>query len=77
MTCFVGHLNKKGYFAKLGIEVTKENAKAIEHEIAKIVGREGEHCPEIWMQMKAWLDDPKKRLELEGKLRRKFGAANR
>ena len=28
LSCFVGHLKKKGYFDKLGIVVTKDNAKA-------------------------------------------------
>ena len=72
MTCFVAHLKKKGYFNGLGIAVTKENAKGIEQEIAKVVGREGEHCPAIWKEMKAWLEDPKRKARLETSLKRKF-----
>lgn len=72
MTCFVSNLKKKGYFEGLGIEVTKENAKGIELEIARIVGREGEHCPAIWKEMKAWLEDPKKKAALERKLKKSF-----
>lgn len=72
MTCFVWHYDKKGYFSGLGIKVTKENAKAIEQEIARIVGKSGEHCPEISKEMKAWLTDPKKKTVLEKGLRRKF-----
>lgn len=72
MTCFVAHLTKKGYFEGLGIAVTKENAKAIEHEIADIVGVKDGHCPEIWSGMKSWLDDPKRRTKLEARLVKKF-----
>jgi hypothetical protein len=72
MTCFVNHLNKKGYFEGLGIEVTKDNAKEIELEIARLVGREGEHCPAIWSEMKALLDDPDKKAALEKRLKKKF-----
>ena len=72
MTCFVAHLRKKGYFDELGIEVTKENAKDMEKEIARTVGRPGEHCPAIWKEMKVWLDDPKKRVVLDRNLKRKF-----
>lgn len=72
MTCFVGHLKKKGYFDGLGIEVTKENAKDIEKEIARTVGRPGEHCPAIWMEAKAWLADPRRKATLDRNLKRKF-----
>lgn len=75
MTCFIAHLEKKGYFRELGIVVTKENAKDIEKEIARNVGREGEHCPAIWREMKAWLADPKKKAALEKNLRKKFSKA--
>lgn len=77
MTCFVAHLKKKGYFDDLGIEVSEENAKAIEHEVARIVGREGEHCPAVWKEMKDWLADPRKKAELESGLKRKFGDRRR
>ncbi|OGS43544.1 MAG: hypothetical protein A3K76_05850 [Euryarchaeota archaeon RBG_13_57_23] len=72
MTCFVTHLRKKGYFEELGIEVTKENAKEIELEIARIVGKNGEHCPAIWKEMRAWLEDPKRTAKLEKNLMKKF-----
>jgi hypothetical protein len=72
MTCFVWHLEKKGYFSGLGIKVTRENAKEIELEIARTVGKMGEHCPAISKEMKAWLADPKKKRSLESKLKRKF-----
>lgn len=72
MTCFVAHLEKKGYFKSLGIKVTKDNAEEIEREIGRTVGREGEHCPAIWKEMKAWLEDPEKKARLEGDLRERF-----
>ncbi len=73
MTCFVAHLKKKGYFDGLGIAVTKENAKEIEQEISRIVGLRGEHCPAVWREMKAWLEDAKKKAVLERALKKKFG----
>ncbi|MBN1678053.1 MAG: hypothetical protein JW880_05895 [Candidatus Thermoplasmatota archaeon] len=72
MTCFVTHLRKKGYFDRLGIVVTRENAKAIEGEIARIVGKKGEHCPAIWNEMKEWMADSGRNAKLEAALKRKF-----
>jgi len=72
MTCFVAHMDKKSFFKPLGITVSKANAKEIEHEIAKIVGREGRNCPGIWTETKFWLSDPKKRGKLEGQLMKRF-----
>ena len=72
MTCFVAAMNKKGFFKPLGIMVSKENAKDIEHEIAKIVGREGMNCPDIWKETKLWLSDPKRKARLEEQLRKRF-----
>jgi len=54
-------MDKKGFFKPLGITVSKANAKEIEHEIAKIVGREDRNCPDIWMETKLWLSDPNKK----------------
>jgi len=68
-------LRKKGYFEGLGITVTKQNARAIEDEIANIVGVKDGHCPEIWSGMKSWLDDPKKKAKLETRLVKKFANA--
>jgi len=77
MTCFIAHLRENGYFDGLGIEATKENAKAIEEEIARTVGREGEHCPAIWKEMKEWMADPPRKAKLDSALRRKFGKRRR
>ena len=77
MTCFVGHMNKKGYFEEIGVRVTKENSKAIEAAIAKVVGRPGEHCPAIWQETKKWLADPNKRVVLDRELRKQFGNMTR
>jgi hypothetical protein len=72
LTCFVAHMDKKGFFEPLGIGVTRENAKDIEREIARTVGLEGRKCPEIWKETKLWLADPKKRATLERNLKRRF-----
>ena len=74
MTCFVAHMKKNGYFEPLGILVTKENAKDIEEEIAKTVGLQGKHCPEIWKETKVWLTDPQKKAVLDKNLRKRFAS---
>jgi len=65
-------MEKKGFFEALGINVTRENAKDIEHEIARIVGLEDKRCPEIWKETTLWLADPKKKAVLERNLKKKF-----
>lgn len=65
-------MNKKGFFEPLGINVTKENAKEIEHEISRTVGLEGKRCPEISKETKLWLADPKKKAVLERNLKKRF-----
>ncbi|OGS55850.1 MAG: hypothetical protein A3K60_00130 [Euryarchaeota archaeon RBG_19FT_COMBO_56_21] len=75
MTCFIWHLDKKGYFVALGIKVTRENAKDIELEIARTVGKSGEHCPAVSKEMKTWFANPKKKAALEKNLRRRFAKA--
>ena len=65
-------MNKKGFFETLGINVTRENAKDIEHEIARIVGLEDKRCPEIWKETKLWLADPKKEAVVERNLKKRF-----
>jgi len=72
LTCFVAHMEKKGFFEPLGINVTGENAKDIEHEIARTVGLEGKRCPEIWKGTKLLLADPKKKAALERNLKKRF-----
>jgi len=65
-------MKKKGYFEPLGIAVTKENAKAIEEEIARTVGLKGEKCPTIWKEVKVWIADPRKKAMLDKSLKKKF-----
>ena len=72
MTCFIAHMKKKGYFDEMGIEVTKENSKELEREIARIVGREGRGCPDIWKETKIWLQDREKKEKLYAGLRSRF-----
>jgi hypothetical protein len=74
MTCFIGHMKKKGYFDGIGVKVTKENAKDIEREIAGIVGVKDGHCPEIWRETKVWLADPKRRARLDTALKERFAS---
>jgi|GEM_PF-1455307 len=73
MTCFIAHMNRKGYFNEIGVKVTTENAKDLEIAIAEIVGKAGERCPAIWGETKKWLADPKKKAILDRRLKRRFG----
>ncbi|HEX9907441.1 MAG TPA: hypothetical protein VGB78_03115 [Thermoplasmata archaeon] len=77
MTCFVGHMRKKGYFDEIGVVVTKENAKEVEREIARIVGVKEAHCPEIWRETKIWLADPGKKARLGTGLRKRFASSKK
>lgn len=67
MTCFIGHMRKKGIFAEMGIEVGKGDAKQTQEKISAIVGLPGAGCPLVWKEVKNWLADPvKKRKLIEG-----------
>jgi hypothetical protein len=67
-------MKKKGHFEPLGIAVTKDNAKAIEEEIARTIGLEGERCPMIWKEVKVWIADPQKKAMLDKSLEKRFAS---
>ena len=50
MTCYFRHL--KHVFEKAGIEVTKENKRAVDRAIHSIVGVEYKDCPAAWREVK-------------------------
>jgi len=50
VTCYFRHL--KHVFEKAGIEVTKENKRAVDRAIHSIVGVEYKDCPAAWREVK-------------------------
>ena len=50
MTCYFKHM--KDVFSRAGIEVTKENKKALDRAIHSYVGVEYKDCPSTWKMVK-------------------------
>ncbi|UCD45705.1 MAG: hypothetical protein JSV27_04255 [Candidatus Bathyarchaeota archaeon] len=50
MTCYFRHM--KDVFSKAGIEVTKENKKALDEAIHSYVGVEYKDCSSTWREVK-------------------------
>jgi len=50
MTCYFRHM--KNVFAKVVVEVTKENKKDIDRKIHSIVGVEYKNCSATWKEVK-------------------------
>jgi hypothetical protein len=57
---------------ELGIEpATKEERKAVDLAVRAVVGKESDvPCGEVWKEVKAWLQDEKKKLQLVEALRK-------
>lgn len=73
MSCYTRHLGD--LFALAGIENTKENRKRADGFIQEIIAMKEEGCPVVWREVKTWLADPDKSLELADRLRQAFAKA--
>jgi len=62
MSCYFRHI--KGLLDEAGIQVTRDNRKALHTHIARTVGDPEADCPTTWKQVKEWRDDPDKRAQL-------------
>ncbi len=62
MSCYFRHIGE--LLEEAGIEVTKENRKALHAHIAGLVGDAEADCPTTWKRVKEWRDDPGRRAEL-------------
>ncbi|MHC4713361.1 MAG: hypothetical protein ACYTAN_08855 [Planctomycetota bacterium] len=62
MSCYFRHM--KDVFAEAGVEVTKENKKAIDAAIHNAVGVDYKNCPAAWKGVKALLEEPDGRAKL-------------
>ncbi|MHA2141910.1 MAG: hypothetical protein ACXADC_05595 [Candidatus Thorarchaeota archaeon] len=55
MTCYFRHINR--IFEQIGIEVTNETKRDIDHAIHEIVGIEYKNCSAAWKEVKKRLAD--------------------
>lgn len=55
MTCYFRHM--KDVFSRAGIEVTKENKKALDRAIHSYVGVEYKDCSSSWKEVKKLAED--------------------
>ncbi|MDD2554021.1 MAG: hypothetical protein PHP51_05565 [Desulfotomaculaceae bacterium] len=64
MSCYLRHL--KPLLGELGIEpVNKEERKCVDQTVRAVVGKENEKmCAEVWMEVKVWLQDSKKKRQM-------------
>jgi hypothetical protein len=62
MSCYFRHIGE--IFAEAGVEVTKENKKALDAAIHKAVGVACKDCPSAWRAVKALLAKPGGRARL-------------
>jgi hypothetical protein len=64
MSCYLRHL--KPFLGELGIQpATKEDRRRVDMAVRSVVGKEnGEKCPEVWKEVKIWLQDEEKKQAL-------------
>jgi hypothetical protein len=72
MSCYLRHLT--GVFEALSVEKNKDNRKAIDKAIRKILKMD-EPCPQVWKKLKTILADGKKKEDLLKKLTEEFSEA--
>ena len=72
MSCYVRHLTD--VFEALSVENNKDNRKAIDKAIRKILKMD-EPCPLVWKRLKTILADRKKKEDLVKKLKMEFAEA--
>jgi 5'-deoxynucleotidase YfbR-like HD superfamily hydrolase len=73
MSCYFRQL--KDVFEAAGIEVTKENRKAVDLAIHELLGLDEKHCPTAWRAFKERVGtDTKARAAFAAKLARKLKA---
>ncbi len=71
MSCYLRHL--KGEIEQAGIELTKQNRKAVDELLHSYVRVKYKNCPRAWRAIKnAIRSDDESRAKLVAALRRKF-----
>lgn len=68
MSCYLRHL--KPFLGELGITpATKEERRRVDRAVRSVVGKENEEkCPEVWKEVKMWLQDAEKKQVLAAEL---------
>jgi len=67
VSCYLRHVSD--IIADAGIELTRENRKAVDHAIRRAVGKPDCNCPEVWKEVKARLADGRRQELVEGLIR--------
>ncbi len=71
MSCYTRHLSE--LFAAAGIEHNRQNARWVDGQIRRILGKHGDGCPAVSKEVKAWLADAEKYNKLAVGLREALG----
>lgn len=58
MSCYLKHMEE--IISEAGIELTKENRKAVDHAIRRAVGKLDSNCPDVWKEIKTLIADDKR-----------------
>lgn len=58
MSCYLKHMEE--IISEAGIELTKENRKAVDHAIRRAVGKPDSNCPDVWKEIKTLIADDKR-----------------
>lgn len=64
MSCYLKHMEE--IISEAGIELTKENRKAVDHAIRRTIGKPDSNCPEVWKEVKAQVADGRKQEIIDG-----------
>jgi len=69
VSCYIRHM--KGFLTDIDIEPeTKEERKEVDLMIREAIGKkDSDKCNDVWREVKIWLNDEDKKLELESTLK--------
>jgi len=69
MSCYIRHMN--GFLSEIDIEPeTKDERKEVDLRIRKAIGKkESDKCNDVWKEVKIWLKNEDKKLELTTSLK--------
>lgn len=70
MSCYTRHLAP--ILNEAGIADTRTNREAVDHVLRELLGMPHAKCPEVWDELKRWLDQPSPRALIVEDLRRHF-----
>ena len=70
MSCYTRHLTS--IFNEAGIADTRANHEAADRILRDLLGMPHAACPEVWEELKRWLDQPSPRALIVEDLRRQL-----